>query len=179
MKALVVIADGFEDSELRVPWSYLANHGINVDIASLQVGRVRGKHGMLVDATISVDQAAAEDYDLLILPGGEAPMVLRQNYSVLSLARSFMAADKLVAAICHGPQILISAGLLSDRNATCYHAIAEELKHAGAHYQDREVVVDRNLVTSRQPSDLPAFMREVMRFVDSRRIPQRNDAVPQ
>ena len=84
----------------------------------------------------------------------------------LEIARSFFTHSKPVAAICHGPQILISAGLLKGRHATCYMSVADELKKAGALYEDREVVVDANLITSRQPADLPAFMRETMKQLE-------------
>ena len=88
---------------------------------------------------------------------------MRKEPKALEIARSFFARSKPVAAICHGPQILISAGLLQGRRATCYKSVADELKEAGALYEDREVVVDANLVTSRQPADLPAFMQETMK----------------
>src|SRR3989344_2557291 len=96
------------------------------------------------------------------------PAALRENKQVLDAVRAFFKAGKPVSAICHGPQILISAGVLQGRTATCYKSVAEELKAAGIDYQDVEVVVDGNLVTSRQPSDLPAFMRETMKKIRSR-----------
>ena len=91
--------------------------------------------------------------------------MVRKEPKALEIARSFFARSKPVAAICHGPQILISAGLLRGRRATCYKSVAAELKEAGAFYEDREVVVDANLVTSRQPADLPAFIRETMKQI--------------
>ena len=97
--------------------------------------------------------------------GGKAPAVVREESKPLEVARSFFDRSKPVAAICHGPHILISAGLLKGRRATCYMSVADELKTAGALYEDREVVVDGNLVTSRQPPDLPAFMRETMKLL--------------
>ena len=94
---------------------------------------------------------------------GAAPKVVRQEPMALEIDRIFFAGNKPVAAICHGPQILISAGLLQGRRTTCYRSVADELKEAGALYEDRELVVDANLITSRQPADLPAFMREIMK----------------
>ncbi len=91
---------------------------------------------------------------------------MRQEGSALDIARAFFAQNKPVAAICHGPQILISASLLRGRRATCYRSVAEEMQAAGALYEDSEVVVDGNLVTARQPPDLPAFLREVMKFLE-------------
>jgi protease I len=102
-----------------------------------------------------------DEYDFLVLPGGKAPSAVRQEEAALDIARAFFERGKPVAAICHGPQILVSAGLLRNRHATCYRSVAEELKKAGALYDDKEFVVDGNLITSREPSDLPAFMREI------------------
>jgi protease I len=103
----------------------------------------------------------AEDYDLLILPGGEAPARLRGSPEAVAIARHFLRADKPVAAICHGPQVLIATGLLAGRSATCYRDVRRELEAAGVNYQDREVVVDGHLITSRRPADIPAFMHAI------------------
>jgi protease I len=165
MKALIVSADHFEDSELLFPFYRLQEAGLAVDVASISRGNICGKHGyeVLVDKVLAeVDPQA---YDLLVLPGGKAPATLRKEAAAIAIAQDFMRGDKPVAAICHGPQILISAGVLVGRRATCYRSVAEELKQAGALYEDREVVVDGKLVTSRQPADLPAFMREMVRLL--------------
>jgi protease I len=162
MKALIVSADGFEDSELLVPYYRLKEAGIEVTVASLSRGVIKGKHGYEVAVDKALDEASADDYAILVLPG-ERSAVVRKEAKALEIARSFFALDKPVVAICHGPQILISAGLLQGRRATCYVSVADELKAAGARYEDQEVVVDGKLVTSRQPADLPAFMRETMR----------------
>ncbi|HLI63370.1 MAG TPA: type 1 glutamine amidotransferase domain-containing protein [Terriglobales bacterium] len=167
MKALIITADHFEDSELSVPLTRLRQEGIEVVIASFRAGPIRGKHGYEAHAGLGFEQVDPDDYDLLILPGGRAPAILRKEPAVLSIAKSFFDKNKPVAAICHGPQILISAGLMKGRRATCYRSVAEEMAKAGALYLDREVVVDGNLVTSRQPSDLPAFMREVIAMLHS------------
>jgi protease I len=95
------------------------------------------------------------------LPGGKAPASLRKNPEAVAIARNFLQADRPVAAICHGPQVLIATGLLAGRSATCYRGMRQELEAAGANYQDREVEVDGNLITSRQPADIPAFMRAI------------------
>jgi protease I len=116
-----------------------------------------------VDKTL--DEVNADDYAILVLPGGAAPAAVRKEPKALEIARAFFSSDKPVAAICHGPQVLISAGLVRGRRATCYKSVADELKGAGALYEDREVVVDGKLVTSRQPADLPAFMRETMKQI--------------
>ncbi|HYE36322.1 type 1 glutamine amidotransferase domain-containing protein [Methylocaldum sp.] len=167
MKALILSTDRFEDAELLVPYYRLKEDGIPVEIASDKTGKIVGKHGYEVAVDKTLADITPEDYDILILPGGKAPAALRQEPSALAIAKSFMQRHRPVAAICHGPQILISAGVLQNRHATCYRAVAEEMKEAGARYEDREVVVDDNLVTSRQPADLPAFMREFMKLLKS------------
>jgi len=161
-KALIISADNFEDTELLVPYYRLLEEGIEVDVASLKKGTITGKHGYKVQATLSVEEINPDDYDILILPGGKAPQKLRDNPKVQEITRRFMLEEKPVCAICHGPQILISAGVMKGRKATSYRTVSNELKEAGAEYEDKEVVVDKNLITSRQPSDLPAFMREII-----------------
>lgn len=163
MKALIISADDFEDSELLVPYYRLKEAGIEVTVASRSRGVIKGKHGYEVAVDRTLDEVKADDYAMLVLPGGAAPAVVRKEAKALEIARKFFALDKPVVAICHGPQILISAGLLKGRRATCYESVADELKGAGALYEDREVVVDGKLVTSREPADLPAFMREMMK----------------
>lgn len=161
MKVLIVSADLFEDSELEVPYKMLKESGAEVDVASIEKGTITGKHGYQVEAGLSLAEVDPNAYELLILPGGKAPSSLRKEPKALEIAQSFFDQNKLVAAICHGPQILISAGVMQGRIATGYKSIADELKDAGAVYKDREVVVDKNLITSRQPSDLPAFMKAI------------------
>lgn len=163
MKVLIISADNFEDTELLVPYYRLKEEGVDVDIASINKGKIKGKHGYEVEANKSLDEVDPSEYNILILPGGKAPETIRHDKRVQEIARYFFENNKPVAAICHGPQTLISAGLLRGRHATCYKSVAEELKNSGALYEDKEVVVDENLITSRQPSDLPAFLREIMK----------------
>jgi protease I len=168
VRVLIVSADEFEDTELLVPLYRFREEGIPVDVASPRAGSIRGKHGY----TVSIDKTLADvhprDYDVLILPGGRAPAALRDDALLQGIVRAFDTAQKPIAAICHGPQILVSAGVMEGRQATCYKTVAVELRDAGARYVDAEVVVDRNLVTSRQPSDLPAFCREILRRLRGR-----------
>jgi len=161
MKALIISADLFEDSELKIPYQSLRELGIDVDIASVKKGAIIGKHGFNIYATMTLDEVDPKQYDLLILPGGKSPSVIREEEKALEIARYFFDHDKLVAAICHGPQILISAGLMDGRVTTGYQSIAKELEDAGAIYKDEKVVIDKNLITSRQPSDLNAFMEAI------------------
>lgn len=165
MRALIISADHFEDSELLFPFYRLQEEGLEVDVASIARGKINGKHGYEVVADRALRDVDPNEYDLLILPGGKAPTKLRREPAAIAIAQDFMRSNKPVAAICHGPQILITAGVLQGRRATCYHSVAEELQASGALYEDEEVVVDGKLVTSRQPSDLPAFMREIVRLL--------------
>lgn len=165
MKALILSADNFEDTELLVPLYRLREAGYSVDVASEKRDAIRGKHGYEVPVTKLFSEVNPGDYGVLILPGGKAPAEIRNSPAVQEIARSFMSTGKPVAAICHGPQILISAGLLKDRKATCYESVAPELRDAQAQYQDIEVIVDGNLITSRKPDDLPAFCRELIRML--------------
>jgi protease I len=165
MKVLLISADNFEDVELLAPYYRLKEEGIEIDIASMRRGSIKGKHGYEVEVTKTLDEVSPDDYDLLLLPGGKAPETVRKQPKALEIARFFFTKNKPVAAICHGPQTLISAGLLKGRHATCYRSVAREMKGAGVLYEDSEVVVDGNLVTSRQPSDLPAFLRETMKML--------------
>jgi protease I len=163
MKIAILTADDFEDSELLVPHGRFVAEGMSVDIVSVERGAILGKHGYRAFANLSIDEVHAADYDALLLPGGRAPEGLRRSPAVLRVVRDFFTAGKPVFAICHGPQILVSAGVLRGRSATCYSSVAGELREAGARYTDTEVVVDGNLVTARQPSDLPAFLREAVK----------------
>lgn len=163
MRALIISADNFEDSELLVPYYRLREEGIPVDVASPARGAITGKHGYEVAVDKPLAEVRPDDYTILVLPGGKAPAVIRREAAALDICRHFFAHNKPVAAICHGPQTLISAGLLKGRRATCYQSVAAEMKEAGALYEDSEVVVDGNLVTARQPSDIPAFCREMMK----------------
>ncbi len=165
MRALIVSADHFEDTELLYPYYRMQEEGMQVDVASIARGRIVGKHGYEVVVDKALAEVDPQAYDLLVLPGGKAPAALRKEAAAIAIAQDFMRGGKPVAAICHGPQILISAGVLVGRRATCYRSVAEELKQAGALYEDQEVVVDGKLVTSRQPADLPAFMREMVRLL--------------
>ena len=165
MKALIISADNFEDTELLVPYYRLKEEDIEVDIASIKAGKIKGKHDYVVEANLDLKDIKPEDYDILILPGGKAPEVLRKEKKALEIASHFFEKNKPVAAICHGPQILISANLLKGRKATCYKSVVDELKAAGAIYENKEVVVDGNLITSRQPSDLPFFLKEIVKVI--------------
>ena len=165
MKALIMSADHFEDTELLVPLYRFAESGIETDVAAPNKDTITGKHGYAVEVTRTLDQVVPDEYAVLVLPGGKAPAALRKEPRAIEIVKAFWSANKPVSAICHGPQILISAGVLAGRRSTSARSVAPELRESGALYEDAEVVVDGNLITSRQPSDLPAFMRETMRSI--------------
>ena len=161
MKALIITANLFEDSELKIPYQFLREMGIDVEIVSLNKGSVTGKHGFNIYTTKTLDEVDPSQYEILILPGGKGPSLIRKEAKALEIVHYFFDHDKLIAAICHGPQILISAGLLEGKAVTGYKGISEELKDAGAIYKDEAVVIDENLITSRVPSDLNLFMEAI------------------
>ncbi len=163
MGVLIMTANGFEDTELLCPLYRFREEGLPVDICAPEWGEVKGKHGYLISANLSISEVQAEAYQLLYIPGGRAPSELRILPEALDLVRAFYTQGKPLAAICHGPLVLLSAGILKGKKATCYPKIAMELKAAGVNYLDDEVVVDGNIITSRRPADLPAFMKAVLK----------------
>jgi protease I len=163
-KALMVTGDGFEDMELYYPLYRLQEAGWEVQVAAARTGTIKGIHGYTVRSELTFDQSPAA-YDLLVLPGGRAPRQVREDDRALALVRAYWASRRPLAAICHGPQILIAAGLVAGRRMTAYHTVQKELTAAGALVEDAPVVVDGRLVTSRGPNDLPYFARAVFEVV--------------
>lgn len=166
MDIAILLADGVEDSEFIYPYYRCLESGMAVTVFAPKVGEYTGKHGYTFKADKSLANLSASRFDALILPGGKAPETLRQSKKVLQATRTLMDANKPIAAICHGPQILISAGVLQGRKATCWGGIRDDLQAAGATYVDDEVVVDGKLITSRCPDDLPAFCRELFKALE-------------
>jgi protease I len=163
----MIAMDGFEESELIEPQRALEESGAEVDVISAKEGEIQGfrhhdKAGRVrVDRTL--DQAKPGDYDALVLPGGALNAdAARANPKVRAFIREMDRDNKPMAAICHAPWELISAGILRGRKLTSWHTIEDDICNAGADWVDREVVIDRNLVTSRGPKDLPAFNREML-----------------
>lgn len=178
-KVAILVANGFEQIELTDPQQALEQAGAQTQIVSPEEGKVKGwKHtewGDQFPVDVPLSQANADDYDALLLPGGVMnPDHLRRNQQALQFVRSFFAAGKPVAAICHGPWTLIDAGLVEGRKLTSYESIQTDLKNAGAQWVDQEVVVDQGLVTSRKPDDIPAFNRKMIEeFAEGRHEKQR------
>jgi protease I len=161
-RVAILATDGFEQDELESPRQALDDAGALTEIISLKPGMIRGwKHtewGDKFEVDRTVSEANPHDYDALVLPGGVMnPDKLRADQDAVEFVRDFFRHGKPVAAICHGPWTLINAGVVEGRRMTSYASIREDLVNAGANWVDEEVVVDNGLVTSRQPSDLPAF----------------------
>lgn len=161
-KIAILTENGFEEVELTSPKKALEEQGATVHIVSPQKDKVKAMkdHEWSIEVPVDkhISQAKAEDYDGLMLPGGVInPDQLRTSEEAIKFIQDFFAAGKPVAAICHGPQSLIEAGVVEGREMTSYPSVKTDLKNAGAKWVDREVVVDQGLVTSRNPDDLPAF----------------------
>lgn len=166
-KIAILVADGFDQREFEQPLEALRKAGADTVVVSPEKGRVSGwknnNWGDEVEVDLNVDDARADDFDGLLLPGGvKNPDTLRANENAVSFVRDFFSAGKPVAAICHAPWVLIEADVVRGRQLTSYESIKTDLKNAGAHWVDEEVVVDEGLVTSRKPADLPAFNRKMI-----------------
>src|SRR5262245_65494712 len=166
----IPMANGFEDVEFTVPKQRLTDAGHRVTVLGLEAGeRV---HGRRRQATAHIEEVAGalepEHVDALVIPGGHAPDELRMDRSVVSFVRRFWETGRPVAAGCHGPQLLIEADVVRDRRLTSYPSIKRDLANAGAVWVDREVVQDRNLITSRRPDDLEAFCDAILTTLASR-----------
>lgn len=163
-KVAFLLANGFEDSEMKNPYEAVKEAGHEAVIVGLEKGaEYKGKKGTVsYKADLGAAEAKAEDFDAVVIPGGSAPEALRINDDIVRFVKEMNQQGKLIAGICHGPQVMISADILKGKQATCYIGIRDDVRLAGAEYQDKEVVVSENLVTSRTPSDEPAFIREIL-----------------
>ncbi|NLX47676.1 MAG: type 1 glutamine amidotransferase [Euryarchaeota archaeon] len=161
-KVGVLVEDDYEDLELWYPYYRLLEAGYDPVLIGPKPGTYRGKHGYQAVATLAAEQVDPRELAGLIVPGGFAPDRLRTHGSVVELLRIVFDREMLVASICHGGSLLVSANVVRGRKVTSYRSIEMDLINAGARYIDRDVVVDGNIVTSRRPDDLPSFMREVL-----------------
>jgi protease I len=175
IRGLILTADKFEDTELLVPYFRLLESGAVVHVAAPSLDRINGEHGYSLEPDITIDDVDAGEYDLLIVPGGYpdgAPATVRDIPHAREIARAFMTANKPVASICHGPWLLAAAGVVDGRHLTSYwhDGVPEDVRAAGGIWEDRPVVVDGNLVTSRWPADLPAFTSAMMQLILERAL---------
>jgi protease I len=170
-KRIAILAtDGFEQSELTEPKKGLEASGAKVTVLSIKPGEIKGwdhtKWGESVKVDGLVKDARPDEYDALVLPGGQMnPDVLRTDANAVTFVRTFTETGKTVAAICHGPWTLIEAGVVKGRTMTSWPSVHTDLKNAGAHWVDEPVVIDGNLITSRKPDDLPGFTRAIVEAV--------------
>jgi protease I len=169
-RVAILVEQEFEDSELSGPRDALLAAGATVVLVGPTSGaEFRGKRGdTIVTSELAAGAARMKDFDALVIPGGYAPDKMRMRHAMVDLAREAMDAGKPVAAICHGPQLLISANALRGRTLTCWPSIAIDVKNAGGLYVDKPVVEDGNLITSRKPDDVRVFSEALVRAVAAR-----------
>ncbi|MDO9416879.1 type 1 glutamine amidotransferase domain-containing protein [Pararhizobium sp.] len=173
-RILILATDGYERSELRVPLDELKRRGATVKIASLEMGPIKSwdkkDWGDTVDVDLLLDEVRLEDFDALVLPGGQInPDLLRKKETAVALVRDFVNSGKIVAAICHAPWLLIEAGALKGRKATSYASIKTDVRNAGAAWTDEAVVTDKGIITSRSPDDLEPFVAKIIEEVEEGR----------
>jgi protease I len=180
-KIAILATNGFEQSELEVPLKKLKAEGAEVHVVSPESGEIRGWDKTDWGSSVKVDRAlsdvSAEDYDALVLPGGQInPDLLRVNSEALDLIRDFYAQKKVIAAVCHAPWLLIETGIAKGRKMTGFKSIRTDLQNAGALVEDSPVVVDQGIITSRKPDDLDAFTAKIVEEVNEGRHTARRAA---
>lgn len=161
-RVAILVEDLYQDQEVWYPYYRLIEAGAEVLVVGTNKKDYTSKHGAPITADATIDRVSADQFDGIVIPGGYAPDILRRYPAVVQLVKTMHQQGKVIAAICHGGWVLCSAEVLRGRTATCFFAIKDDLINAGASYVDRDVVRDGNLVTSRKPEDLPAFMKTFM-----------------
>lgn len=165
-KILLLTENGFEDRELMYPYYRVQEADYQVVVVGPRAKETyKGEYGLTIMADLSATEVNMDDYVGVIVPGGRAPDRMRRDKGLVKLIADAVQKGKLVAAICHGPQLLIEADVVRGKRMTCFMSVATDLKNAGALYEDRSVVVDGKFVTSRSPADLPDFCREALRVL--------------
>lgn len=162
-KIAILVERDYQELEVWYPYYRLLEEGAAVDFIAPEKKEYLGKFGYPLAANKTIKEARVNDYDGVIIPGGFAPDYLRRFKPSIDFVRQADQESKVIAAICHGAWILASAGILKGKKATCFFAIADDIKNAGAHYEDNNVVVDGRLITSRKPEDLPAFCQAIIK----------------
>lgn len=168
-KIAMLMTQDFEDSEARKPLEAIREAGFQVEVVSPKAGEnLKGKKGEFsLKSDVAISRAKADDFEMLVIPGGHSPESLRLEEGAIEFVKAFGKSGKPIAAICHGPQLLISAGLTTDRKMTCYEGVAIDLKNAGARYEDSALVVDGPFITSRTPEDLPQFCEAILKALNT------------
>ena len=168
MRIACVLDVDYEDSEFKQPYDAFKQAGHQVSIVGLEAGKeLKGKKGTVTTKSeTGIDQVRPDQFDALFIPGGYSPDHLRANPKMVAFTKAFFDADKPVFAICHGPQLLITARVIKGRKLTAWQTIQDDLQQVGANVLDQDVVVDRNLITSRKPADIPAFIRESLKLLE-------------
>ncbi|MEM0054052.1 MAG: type 1 glutamine amidotransferase domain-containing protein [Nitrososphaeria archaeon] len=167
-KRIAILAGpDYEDLELHYPHLRLIEEGAEVKVIAMEKQTVVGKHGLSIVPDLTFAEAKPENFDCVIVPGGWAPDRLRRYPEVLNFVRRMFELKKVVAAICHGPHVLISANILKGKTVTCVSAIKDDVINAGANYVDQPVVRHENIITSRVPADLPYFCQEIIKALKS------------
>lgn len=170
MPCIILLEDGVEDSEFETPLARLRDAGLDVLVAGAEADKeCKGKRGGTFRTDVAVDDVDAAQVDVLVIPGGQAPDKMRMNRGFVDLARQWVEGDTVVAAICHGPQLLIEADVVSGRRMTSWSSVRTDLRNAGAEVVDETVVVDGNLITSRKLDDLDAFCDAILQHVEAPR----------
>ena len=164
-KIAVLVEEQYQVLEVWYPYLRLREEGIETVLVGTGKKEYKSKDGYKAVEEVSIQEADTDDFDGVVIPGGWAPDFLRRNPRVNNFVREMHEKGKIVAAICHAGWVLASAGVLKGKKATCFSAIKDDLINAGADYIDKEVVVDGNLITSRNPYDLPAFCREIIKKI--------------
>jgi protease I len=160
----LLVEDEFEDRELTGPLETLREAGATVTLVGPTAGaEYTGKRGHTVTADVAAGSARVNDFDALVIPGGHAPDRMRMRHAMVDLTRDAHERGKLIAAICHGPQLLISANALRGRTVTCWPSIAIDVKNAGGLYVDKPVAEDGHIITSRKPDDVPMFSEAIIK----------------
>ena len=166
-KRIAILAESmYQEMELWVPYYRFKEEGAEVKVVGTGAKSYASKSGYPVNADVSAEEVKAADFDAVIIPGGYAPDMMRRSAAMVKLVKDAFQGGKVVAAICHAGWMLCSADVLKGKTATCFHSIQHDLVNAGARYVDQEVVVDGNRITSREPKDLPAFCREIIKALE-------------
>jgi protease I len=169
-KVLIMVDDGVEDIEFSYPYYRFQEAGYDVEVvASKGKETYMGKHGVPFRSDLSPEEVDVDQYEAVIIPGGRAPDRMRMNKGLVKIVKDADETGKVIAAVCHGPQMLIEADVLDGRKATCWKSVATDLKNAGADFVDAPAVIDGNLVTSRFPPDLPKFCQEAIKLLKKQR----------